>query len=222
MSRRCSFANVTAGLALFVALGGTATAAVTLDRDSVGSVQIARDAVRSPEIARDAVRSSEIQDGGILLRDIADGAREALRGEQGPAGPAGPAGATSLRYTKDDWEDVPHCESTLVTACPNLMSLRLTSGSWLVQATFGLSGDFGTNNHCGLVQDDFITADEAAMVGDRPSWTSEQMALSAVVTIAPDAGPQRVALRCNEHEDEWLEARWAKLTALELGSVTPQ
>lgn len=219
MPRRCSFANVTAGLALFVALGGTATAAVTLDRDSVGSVQIAKDAVRSPEIAPDAVRSSEIRDGGIVLRDIADRAREALHGEQGPAGPAG---ATSLRYTKDDWEAVPHCDATIVTACPNLISVRLTSGSWLVQATFGLEGDFGTTNHCGLVQDDFRMSDEAAVVGDRPSWSSEQMALSGVVTIEPDAGPQRVALRCNEHDDESLDVNWAKLTALELSSVTAQ
>jgi hypothetical protein len=39
------YANLTATLALFVALGGTATAAVTLDRDSVTSREIARNAV---------------------------------------------------------------------------------------------------------------------------------------------------------------------------------
>ena len=214
MPRRFSFANVTSGLALFVALGGTATAAVTLDRDSVGPVQIAKDAVRSPEIMRDAVRSAEIRDGGILLRDIADDARDALQAEEDPE--------AGLVWTKDDAEDVPHCDSGNYMACPNLLSLRLTSGSWLVQSTFGLAGDLGTNNHCGLVLDDFIPIDEAAVVGDRPSWSSDQMALSGVATIAPDAGPQRVALRCNERDDESVELNWAKLTAIEVSSVAAQ
>jgi hypothetical protein len=35
--KQASYANVIASLALFIALGGTATAAVTLGRDSVGS-----------------------------------------------------------------------------------------------------------------------------------------------------------------------------------------
>jgi hypothetical protein len=109
---RLSYANVTASLALFVALGGTAAAAVTLPRDSVGSPQIRKDGVKSPEIAKDAVRSpeiakdavgspeikaeavgtSKIHDGGVRLADISAGARGALQGAQGPAGPRGDTG----------------------------------------------------------------------------------------------------------------------------------
>jgi hypothetical protein len=215
MPRRFSFADVTSGLALFVALGGTATAAVTLDRDSVGSVQIAKDAVRSPEIDAGAVRSSELRDGGIALRDIADDAREALEGDQEPE--------RGLRWAKDDAEDVPHCDSGNYMACPNLLSVRLTPGSWLVQSTFGLDGDpIGMNSHCGLVLNDFIPVDEAAVLGGSPGWSSEQMALSGVATIAPEDGPQRVALRCNERDDASLELNWAKLTALEVSSATEQ
>jgi hypothetical protein len=112
MPNRLNYANVTASLALFVALGGTAAAAVTLPRDSVGSREIRASAVRSPEIARnavrsrgiaeaavgspelkaDAVRSSKIQDNGVRLTDISAGARDALQGAEGPAGPAGPPG----------------------------------------------------------------------------------------------------------------------------------
>ena len=40
------YANITATLALFIALGGTATAAVTLQRDSVTSREIAKNAVQ--------------------------------------------------------------------------------------------------------------------------------------------------------------------------------
>jgi hypothetical protein len=101
--RHLSFANVTASIALFVALGGTGYAAIGLPRNSVGSAQIRRaavtsaklhssavgraairtgavgsseirtDAVGAPEIRRGAVRTSEIRDGSVTSTDIADG-----------------------------------------------------------------------------------------------------------------------------------------------------
>ena len=89
---RLSYANLTATLALFIALGGTTYAATSLPRNSVGSAQIRSNAVGASEIRRRAVGSSEIRDGAIGVRDIAASARGSLRGSQGPAGPAGPAG----------------------------------------------------------------------------------------------------------------------------------
>jgi hypothetical protein len=82
--RRLSFANVTSGLALFVALGGTSYAAVTLPRDSVGSEQIRYhsientdikpDAVRPWQIATDAVGRSEIRPDAVRKWEIASDA----------------------------------------------------------------------------------------------------------------------------------------------------
>ena len=91
---RLSYANVTATLALFVALGGTSYAVATLPRNSVGPAQLRTDAVRGSEIRRKAVKSSDIGDRSIRLRDISKSARESLRGQIGPAGPAGPPGPT--------------------------------------------------------------------------------------------------------------------------------
>jgi hypothetical protein len=76
---RITYANVTATLALFVALGGTGYAALQLPRNSVGSKQI----------RRAAVHSSEIRNHAVKVRDISLGARESLRGQPGPPGPAG-------------------------------------------------------------------------------------------------------------------------------------
>jgi hypothetical protein len=125
---RPSSANVIACLALFVALGGTAGAAVTLDRDSVGSPQIRKDAVRAPEIAHDAVRSPEISSGAVRSSEIGDAsiravdmstsARTALRGE--------------LKVTEDDNPDhlaVPPCGGSDLAACPNRLELSLASAS---------------------------------------------------------------------------------------------
>ena len=81
---RLTYANVTATLALFIALGGTSYAAITLPRNSVGAKQI------RPE----AIGSSEIRSRAIQLKDISRRARTSLRGQQGPVGPAGPSGVT--------------------------------------------------------------------------------------------------------------------------------
>jgi hypothetical protein len=83
---RLTYANVTASLALFVALGGTGYAAITLPRDSVGAKQIRANAVGSSEIRRNAIQT----------RDISRRAKSALRGQRGPAGPAGPAGPPGI------------------------------------------------------------------------------------------------------------------------------
>ena len=56
-----SYANVTASLALFIALGGTTYAATSLPRNSVGSKQIRTNAVGATELRRNAVRSTEIR-----------------------------------------------------------------------------------------------------------------------------------------------------------------
>src|SRR4051812_21761868 len=85
---KLTYANVTATIALFVALGGTSYAALRLPRNSVGSAQI----------RTGAVHSSEVRDRSLRLRDIAVAARSALSGRQGPAGPQGPPGTAATKH----------------------------------------------------------------------------------------------------------------------------
>jgi hypothetical protein len=89
LQERMTYANVTATIALFIVLGGTSFAAVTLPRNSVDA----------SHIKAGAVRSSEVKDLSLEVKDLSTKARAALRGQagpagaQGPAGPQGPAGA---------------------------------------------------------------------------------------------------------------------------------
>src|SRR3954453_3334916 len=69
-----TYANVIATLALFVALGGGAYAAITLPRNSVTSVQV--------------------KNGSLLAKDFRKGQLKA--GKSGPAGPQGAQGARGL------------------------------------------------------------------------------------------------------------------------------
>jgi hypothetical protein len=79
-----TYANVVATLALFVALGGSAYAAIKLPANSVGTVQL-RD---------NAVVSSKVANGSLLAADFKAGQLPAgPAGPAGPTGPAGPAGA---------------------------------------------------------------------------------------------------------------------------------
>ena len=94
--QRLTYANVTATLALFIALGGTSYAALTLPKNSVGATQIRKGAVRASELRTGAVSSRSIRTRTIRTSDLALSTRSALRGAQGPTGPAGPAG-TALR-----------------------------------------------------------------------------------------------------------------------------
>jgi hypothetical protein len=237
---RLSYANVTASLALFIALGGTAAAAVTLPRDSVGARQIAKDAVGSPEIAKDAVRSpeivkdavrspeieagavrtSELEDKGIRLADISDGARNALQGAQGPAGPQGPAGTASVRFDEADSVTLSTCDTNLLTSCTNLASLpALPAGNWLVQAKLTLVGsEFGIGDQCGLVQGLFEeeVIDQATSLGLNVDSGSEQITLSDVVVSTEFT---TIGVRCTEDADAFLTARDVKITALEVTDV---
>ena len=73
--------NLVSYLALFVALGGTSYAAVTLPRNSVGSAQL----------QNNAVTSGKVRDHSLLAKDFR--AHQLPAGPQGQAGPAGPQGA---------------------------------------------------------------------------------------------------------------------------------
>jgi hypothetical protein len=66
--RHFSFANLTALLALFVALGGSSYAAL-----SVGSKQIANNSVRSKDLRNNDVRGRDIRKGTVRGTDVRDG-----------------------------------------------------------------------------------------------------------------------------------------------------
>jgi hypothetical protein len=68
--RHLSFANVTAALALFVALGGTGYAAIRIPTNSVGNAQIQTNAVSASKIRSAAVGASEIRRGAVGASEI--------------------------------------------------------------------------------------------------------------------------------------------------------
>lgn len=81
---KLSYANVTATIAVFLALGGVSYAATQLPKNSVGAKQL----------KKSAVTSVKVKDGSLQASDFKAGALPAGRiGPVGPQGPAGPQGA---------------------------------------------------------------------------------------------------------------------------------
>jgi hypothetical protein len=85
MRRHLSYANVVSSLCLFLVIGGSAYAASTLPRNSVGPDQIKTGAVRSSEVKDRSLRAKDFAVGQLPKGD---------RGDAGPAGPQGPRGDT--------------------------------------------------------------------------------------------------------------------------------
>jgi hypothetical protein len=73
LKRHLSVANVLSCIALFVALGGAAFAAVKIPPNAVKTKNIANQAVTNPKIKREAVTSGKIRNGGVNAVDLGAG-----------------------------------------------------------------------------------------------------------------------------------------------------
>ena len=89
--RRPNHGTVVAYVALFVALGGTSVAAVTIAKNAVVSGSIKDGEVKTADLAANAVTSAKVKAGSLLASDLKAG--ELPVGVPGPQGPAGVTGA---------------------------------------------------------------------------------------------------------------------------------
>lgn len=80
LSRRLSYANVIATLALFFALAGT-------------SIAGAKVLITGAEVKNQSLTGADIKNGSLELKTLSKGARLGLAGDRGPAGERGPQGS---------------------------------------------------------------------------------------------------------------------------------
>lgn len=96
MLSRLTYANVMSTIAVFVALGGGAYAAVKLPKNSVGAKQIRKNAVTSAKVKNGSLTKSDFKKGSIPAGPQGLQGPQGVPGQpgaQGPAGPTGPKGA---------------------------------------------------------------------------------------------------------------------------------
>jgi len=82
-------------LALFIALGGTSYAAVT-----IGSAEIRNNSIQGVDVRQSTLTGADVSDGSLEPKDLKAGT--ALAGPAGAAGPAGPVGPTGSEGPKGE------------------------------------------------------------------------------------------------------------------------
>lgn len=85
-----TYANVMATVAVFIALGGSSYAAVTLSKNSVKTEQIKNGQVKTADLGANAVTGNKVKDHSLVAKDFKLG--QLPSGAQGPSGPSGPQG----------------------------------------------------------------------------------------------------------------------------------
>lgn len=187
--RRLTYANVTATLALFVALGGTSYAVTKLPRNSVGS--------------------NQVRDGSLLRKDLATGVVPAAirgpRGSQGPAGPAGPAGVQGGRGPSNVLIAPASSSVTLSGLAGQQSEVRrmdnVPAGAWLVRfdANAGLFIPDGMYATCVMKVNGDGKATADAVVGQNANATQEVGI--ATETAVQQTAPFNVTVDCSQDKD---------------------
>jgi hypothetical protein len=99
LQSRLTYANVIATLALFIALGGTGYAALTLPPGSVHGRQIARDAVSSPKVKNRSLHAADFARGQLPKGDKGDPGTPGQPGGTGSPGASVIGGVVSSGYS---------------------------------------------------------------------------------------------------------------------------
>ena len=195
--RNGSYANVTATLALVIALGGTSYAAIKLPKNSV--------------------TSTTVKDRSLMKKDFRTGQLPA--GKRGPAGPQGPAGEAGSGASSAAFFNRAEALENLIpgTADQTVQSLNLPAGNWVVTAKFVAENGTATG-----VLACRLTLGGAAIDSLGPAGVDfDQGAASHTLTGAgPLGGPGAAAVVCNTGNSVGAGTYRARsITAVQAGSV---
>src|SRR5829696_5640652 len=138
---RPSPAMLVALLALFVALGGSSYAVITLSKNSVASKHIKNGQVKGKDIGKNAVTSRKVKDFSLLAQDF--------KADQLPAGPKGDKGDTGVTGERGPSNAFAAKENgfvTVNTTPTDILTLSLPAGS------FALFAETENNNNAATIE----------------------------------------------------------------------
>jgi hypothetical protein len=159
LSRHLTYANVTATLALFIALSGTSYAVI-----KVGSRQIVNNSVRSSDVRNNGLLSTDIKNRTLKSRDIA---KDELGGTVIAEGELGPVREARLLDGKSVFD--------LTVKCPT--NTRDGGGACVELTLRPATSYFEATNRCAQVRASLPSYAEllasGVPVGLQPEWTSD-------------------------------------------------
>lgn len=217
-----TYANVTATLALVLALGGTSYAVTALPRNSVGSPQIRDRSVRSVDLAPDAVSSRARGPrgpqgangaGGGLGPKGADGAG-GVAGPQGIAGPRGPSAVFA------DREFGPFILGGTEVK-QRIVEVRVPAGSYQLQFSAHVYlGSSVVIVDCDLEVNGTPINRTTVVLGSQAGAVIE--APLAMTDVALGAAPMTIGVRCKQRSPMGAQVIEPRLVAISVESITEQ
>jgi hypothetical protein len=136
-SRRPSPALVVSIIALFVAMGGSSYAALTLPRNSVGTAQIRNNSVTSSKVKNGSLLAKDFRAGQLPAGPAGANGDRGLAGAPGANGDKGPAGAPGAPGPGARWALVRGSDAAVLDQSGGISAVRGAGGNYYV--------DFGTN-----------------------------------------------------------------------------
>jgi hypothetical protein len=192
---RLTFANVTSALALFVALGGTSYAAVSVGSaeirtDAVGASEIRRDAVGASEVRRNAIGTSEVRTNGIGKSEIQTGAvgRAELAPDSVYASELAP-GSVGTDELQDGQVALADLSTQARTALTQTDRAMVSSGGVLAGGTAKLATRTATGAYAVTFAHDVSTCTYTATLAGVKSGTTVEDPAPGSVTVAPATSP---------------------------------
>lgn len=238
LRRRLTYANVMATVAVFVALGGSSYAALSLPKKSVGTKQLKRNAVTSSKVRDGAITGADVDEssfgqvpsaataasatnatnaGHATNADRATNADHAANADKATnAGLATTAGTANAAFSTYHDDSIPLPDSSAPLATLNIP----TPGSYVVNAKFvahNIHTATGTNpfSACDLVPD--VDVGVVFDVDNDPVDDDEVIALQGVKKFRT-AG--QITLKCTDYGWGNVVAQRLRITAVQVAHLT--
>ena len=223
---RLTYANVMATVAVFVALGGSSYAALSLPKKSVGTKQLKRNAVTSSKVRNGAITGADVNEssfGQVPSAATAANATNATNaGHATNADQATNAGSATTAVTANAAFSTYHDDSIpLPDSSGPLATLNIpTPGNYVVNAKFvahNVHTAAGTNpfSACDLVPD--VDVGVVFDVDNDPVDDDEVIALQGVKKFTT-AG--QITLKCTDYGWGDVVAQRMRITAVQVAHLT--
>ncbi len=204
------YANVTATMALVVALGGTSYAAAT-----IGSSNIKNRSIKNVDLAKSSVTSGTVRNGSLLSKDFKSG--QLPKGAQGVAGAKGDTGAPGPIGPSDAFQVSRNGISPPVLpagATTTLVTLPLPAGKYVVWANFDFDDTAGPHTvTCRLKADTDNDAQSSTAAGIGGYNCNMQL-------VHEFAAAGSATLEVDTPGGSSIRGGSAKVTAIRVGSIT--
>ena len=235
---RLTYANVMATVAVFVALGGSSYAALSLPKKSVGTKQLKRNAVTSSKVRNGAITGVDVNEssfgqvpsaataanatnatnaGHATNADNATHAGHATNADKATnAGSATTAGTANAAFSTYHDDSIPLPDSSAPLATLNIP----TPGNYVVNAKFvahNVHTAAGTNpfSACDLVPD--VDVGVVFDVDNDPVDDDEVIALQGVKKFTTSG---QISLKCTDYGWGDVVAQRMRITAVQVAHLT--